>query len=167
MRHPPPPTPSTPVPRLPPELECLIFQLAAHARKWGIPKLMLVARRVHIWTEPILYSTFLAFHPHSRDRHHQGRHHQPPVSQLPRYGKHIRHLVIGSDAQVDEGINYLRHCLNVRELVILSDFWHPDTFKLDKQRSGRTASIASPGSKSTWTPVLSTTLSLLDTSRNN
>ncbi|KAJ6495187.1 hypothetical protein C8R45DRAFT_164190 [Mycena sanguinolenta] len=42
-------------PRLPPELEHRIFQIAALARPVGIPALMLVARRVKIWVEPILY----------------------------------------------------------------------------------------------------------------
>ncbi|KAF7368006.1 hypothetical protein MSAN_00866400 [Mycena sanguinolenta] len=42
-------------PRLPPELEHRIFKIAALARPIGVPTLMLVARRIKIWVEPILY----------------------------------------------------------------------------------------------------------------
>ncbi|KAF7367202.1 hypothetical protein MSAN_00980500 [Mycena sanguinolenta] len=42
-------------PRLPPELERGIFEIAALARPAAIPVLMLVARRVRIWVEPLLY----------------------------------------------------------------------------------------------------------------
>ncbi|KAF7367991.1 hypothetical protein MSAN_00864800 [Mycena sanguinolenta] len=42
-------------PRLPPELEREIFEIAAWARPTWIPVLMLVARRVKYWVEPFLY----------------------------------------------------------------------------------------------------------------
>ncbi|KAF7372797.1 hypothetical protein MSAN_00485500 [Mycena sanguinolenta] len=42
-------------PRLPPELETRIFQMAALSRPTCIPSLMLVARRVKFWVEPLLY----------------------------------------------------------------------------------------------------------------
>ncbi|KAF7368013.1 hypothetical protein MSAN_00867100 [Mycena sanguinolenta] len=42
-------------PRLPPELEHRIFKIAALARARCIPALMLVAKRVKAWLEPILY----------------------------------------------------------------------------------------------------------------
>ncbi|KAJ7673641.1 hypothetical protein DFH06DRAFT_1318784 [Mycena polygramma] len=42
-------------PRLPPELERLVFEFAALARWSEIPKLMLVAWRVKDWIEPLLY----------------------------------------------------------------------------------------------------------------
>ncbi|KAJ7866185.1 hypothetical protein B0H14DRAFT_3862044 [Mycena olivaceomarginata] len=42
-------------PRLPPELECRIFEIVALARPVSIPSLMLVARRVKEWPEPLLY----------------------------------------------------------------------------------------------------------------
>ncbi|KAF7341881.1 hypothetical protein MSAN_02043700 [Mycena sanguinolenta] len=44
-----------PEPHLPPELECRIFEIAALASTPNIPKLMLVARRVKHWVEPLLY----------------------------------------------------------------------------------------------------------------
>ncbi|KAJ7652679.1 hypothetical protein DFH06DRAFT_1093749 [Mycena polygramma] len=49
--------------RLPPELECLIFEIAALSRPSSIPVLMRIARRVKYWqvVEPILYRVvFLA-----------------------------------------------------------------------------------------------------------
>ncbi|KAJ6550155.1 hypothetical protein B0H19DRAFT_1265015 [Mycena capillaripes] len=53
--------PSTPVedPRLPPELERLIFELAAISRPTSIPKLMLISWRVKEWVEPLLYRVVL------------------------------------------------------------------------------------------------------------
>ncbi|KAJ6505292.1 hypothetical protein C8R45DRAFT_546872 [Mycena sanguinolenta] len=42
-------------PRLPPELERGIFEIAALAQPTWIPVLMLVARRVKCWVEPFLY----------------------------------------------------------------------------------------------------------------
>ncbi|KAJ7653630.1 hypothetical protein DFH06DRAFT_523853 [Mycena polygramma] len=42
-------------PRLPPELECAIFELAALSRPSIIPTLVRIARRVKQWVEPILY----------------------------------------------------------------------------------------------------------------
>ncbi|KAJ6495202.1 hypothetical protein C8R45DRAFT_1133492, partial [Mycena sanguinolenta] len=42
-------------PRLPPELEHVIFKITALAHPVGIPTLMLVARRVKFWVQPILY----------------------------------------------------------------------------------------------------------------
>ncbi|KAJ7164242.1 hypothetical protein C8R46DRAFT_1099063 [Mycena filopes] len=47
-------SPSFSIP-IPLELECLIFELAALSHPVWIPSLMLVARRVKHWVEPILY----------------------------------------------------------------------------------------------------------------
>ncbi|KAJ7171305.1 hypothetical protein C8R46DRAFT_1262592 [Mycena filopes] len=46
---------SLPGPRLPLELERLIFEVAALSRPIGIPTLMLVAWRIKNWVEPLLY----------------------------------------------------------------------------------------------------------------
>ncbi|KAF7367988.1 hypothetical protein MSAN_00864500 [Mycena sanguinolenta] len=42
-------------PKLPPELERKIFEIAALTQPTWIPSLMLVARRVKFWVEPLLY----------------------------------------------------------------------------------------------------------------
>ncbi|KAJ7159258.1 hypothetical protein C8R43DRAFT_994274 [Mycena crocata] len=49
-------------PRLPAELEREIFELSAYAQLRSIPSLILVAQRVKIWIEPILYRTFVVGH---------------------------------------------------------------------------------------------------------
>ncbi|KAJ7759701.1 hypothetical protein B0H14DRAFT_2974459 [Mycena olivaceomarginata] len=54
---------SDPERRLPAELERKIFELAAHARSKSIPTLLLVARRVKTWLEPILYSVVVFSNP--------------------------------------------------------------------------------------------------------
>ncbi|KAJ7049282.1 hypothetical protein C8F01DRAFT_1184415 [Mycena amicta] len=46
-------------PKLPPELECAIFQLTASTYPRIIPTLLLVAWRVHAWVEPLLYRTIM------------------------------------------------------------------------------------------------------------
>ncbi|KAJ7266460.1 hypothetical protein B0H12DRAFT_161387 [Mycena haematopus] len=46
-------------PALPVELERAIFEIAAISRPRAIPKFMLVALRVKIWVEPLLYRTLL------------------------------------------------------------------------------------------------------------
>ncbi|KAJ6543043.1 hypothetical protein B0H19DRAFT_313538 [Mycena capillaripes] len=43
-------------PRLPPEIEGLIFEIAALSHPASIPKLMLIAQRVKHWVEPLLYN---------------------------------------------------------------------------------------------------------------
>ncbi|KAJ7053168.1 hypothetical protein C8F01DRAFT_1167683 [Mycena amicta] len=53
-------------PKLPPELECAIFQLAAYATPDILPSLMVVARRVKEWIEPLLYRTIM-FQSYIRD----------------------------------------------------------------------------------------------------
>ncbi|KAF7309233.1 Zn(2)-C6 fungal-type domain-containing protein [Mycena indigotica] len=44
-------------PRLPPELEREIFEAAAEMDPLSIPQLLLVAKRVHLWIEPLAYHT--------------------------------------------------------------------------------------------------------------
>ncbi|KAF8185825.1 hypothetical protein K438DRAFT_1765607 [Mycena galopus ATCC 62051] len=51
------------IPRLPVELERHIFEIAAHSNLPHIPTLLLVAHRVKLWLEPILYSVVVFSHP--------------------------------------------------------------------------------------------------------
>ncbi|KAJ7879703.1 hypothetical protein B0H13DRAFT_1571256, partial [Mycena leptocephala] len=46
-------------PLLPPELERIIFELAAFVNPASMPSLLLVAPRVKIWIEPLLYETLI------------------------------------------------------------------------------------------------------------
>ncbi|KAJ6564436.1 hypothetical protein B0H19DRAFT_1258885 [Mycena capillaripes] len=48
---------------LPEDLEREIFEISAHSRPVFIPILMLVARRVKIWLEPLLYRTIVLDNP--------------------------------------------------------------------------------------------------------
>ncbi|KAF8185826.1 hypothetical protein K438DRAFT_1836390 [Mycena galopus ATCC 62051] len=57
---------SEPIPRLPAELERRTFEIAAHSDLKSIPNLLLVAHRVKIWLEPILYSVVIFAGPTSR-----------------------------------------------------------------------------------------------------
>ncbi|KAF7345247.1 hypothetical protein MSAN_01901300 [Mycena sanguinolenta] len=58
-------------PRLPPELECAVFQHIALLHPTSIPKLMLVATRVRDWVEPLLYRVvFLSFWDTNPKRRH-------------------------------------------------------------------------------------------------
>ncbi|KAF8185827.1 hypothetical protein K438DRAFT_1836391 [Mycena galopus ATCC 62051] len=50
---------SEPIPRLPAELEYHIFEISAHLHPKSIPILLLVARRVKIWLEPVLYNVIV------------------------------------------------------------------------------------------------------------
>ncbi|KAJ6505747.1 hypothetical protein C8R47DRAFT_1102329 [Mycena vitilis] len=52
-------------PRLPPELECIIFETAALSSRSNIPGLLRVARRVKEWVEPILYRVLFLSSPTS------------------------------------------------------------------------------------------------------
>ncbi|KAJ7134010.1 hypothetical protein C8R43DRAFT_1239321 [Mycena crocata] len=56
-------------PRLPTELEKEIFELAAEACLPSIPGLLLVAHRVKVWIEPILYRTFIVSETEKYDYH--------------------------------------------------------------------------------------------------
>ncbi|KAJ7906692.1 hypothetical protein B0H13DRAFT_2662708 [Mycena leptocephala] len=52
-------SPRTFDPRLPPELERNVFEIAALSRPTSIPHLMLIAWRVKDWVEPLLYRVIL------------------------------------------------------------------------------------------------------------
>jgi len=55
-------SPSSSDPKVPPELERLIFEIAALSYPTNIPKFMLIAVRVKHWIEPLLYRVgFLSF----------------------------------------------------------------------------------------------------------
>ncbi|KAF7333276.1 hypothetical protein MSAN_02422100 [Mycena sanguinolenta] len=83
-------------PKLPPELEYRIFEIAALARPTGIPRLMLVARRVKYWIEPLLYRVVL-FHSPSDEHSELGL---PAFTQdslikmSDAKRQHIRHLFL-------------------------------------------------------------------------
>ncbi|KAJ6478894.1 hypothetical protein C8R45DRAFT_357063 [Mycena sanguinolenta] len=90
-------------PRLPPELERGIFEIAALGRPNWIPVLMLVARRVKCWVEPFLYRVvFLQSVSMPEELHNLG---------LPNFAmdeldershnclRHVLHLLVDSEAE--------------------------------------------------------------------
>ncbi|KAJ6459045.1 hypothetical protein C8R45DRAFT_1031331 [Mycena sanguinolenta] len=84
---------------LPPELENMIFEIAALARPKQIPTLMLVARRVKCWVEPLLYRVVLLKSRYDHEAYDQVG--LPALSmdvldQTSFNGfRHVRHLFIG------------------------------------------------------------------------
>ncbi|KAJ7478691.1 hypothetical protein B0H11DRAFT_1281445 [Mycena galericulata] len=67
-------------PKLPPELERYIFELGALADRRGIPSLLRVAHRVHVWLEPLLYNALVL--------NYSQRRHLTPAFLAPR----VQHL---------------------------------------------------------------------------
>ncbi|KAJ7078795.1 hypothetical protein C8R44DRAFT_895856 [Mycena epipterygia] len=82
-------------PLLPPEIEREIFELSALSESRVIPRLNLVAHRVKIWIEPLLYRIISVEHP--SDRNHT-KHRIPEhicLRVLESWHDHTRHLSMG------------------------------------------------------------------------
>ncbi|KAF8652781.1 hypothetical protein AX16_004173 [Volvariella volvacea WC 439] len=108
-------------PRLPLELERVIFELAARngSRTKALPPLMLVAHRVRDWLRPILFETVVI----SSDRTCR------PIRYCPPYptnqeAHHVRRLLInqGYDGPVVQNMprfqDFISHCHNVQDFAI-------------------------------------------------
>ncbi|KAF8657828.1 hypothetical protein AX16_002144 [Volvariella volvacea WC 439] len=92
-------------PRFPPEIEQYVFEVAARRSKRQIPSLMLVARRVKGWVEPILYQVVIkgpesAFKSDLRRRRTLGR--------------HVRSLCLLHEEYID----HLTFCPNIQNLAL-------------------------------------------------
>ncbi|KAJ7707208.1 hypothetical protein B0H14DRAFT_3643677 [Mycena olivaceomarginata] len=114
---------SDPERRLPAELERKIFELAAHARSKSIPTLLLVARRVKTWLEPILYSVFVFSDPID------GHVCFDPVQfsfliQSQEISEHVRHLFVSHELGPHLDL-VLASCSAVQNLALGSSLW-PD-----------------------------------------
>ncbi|KAJ6550154.1 hypothetical protein B0H19DRAFT_1265014 [Mycena capillaripes] len=113
-------------PRLPPELEHVIFEEAALSRPDSIPHLMLIATRVKEWVEPLLYPVVLV----------SSNMKSPPVCGFPLFTprlllraiaakppgffeKAVKHLFLQAD-QLFEAEAILTACLNVTDLFASS-----------------------------------------------
>ncbi|KAJ7098941.1 hypothetical protein C8R44DRAFT_356023 [Mycena epipterygia] len=88
---------STSDPFLPPELEYYIFQIAALSDLKGIPNLLLVAQRVRIWLEPLIYRIVVFQNPlpglrcFTSDDFHPATYTKSPSF----FREHVRHLCVG------------------------------------------------------------------------
>ncbi|KAJ6489992.1 hypothetical protein C8R45DRAFT_1096958 [Mycena sanguinolenta] len=110
--------------RLPPELEHKIFEIAALARPKSIPALMLVARRVKCWVEPLLYRIVFLRAPHQ---------HAPPKFSLPTFSVdalertsheffgHVRNLFISAATEETAVKSWLLACPNTTNLYAMFD----------------------------------------------
>ncbi|KAF8664591.1 hypothetical protein AX16_000723 [Volvariella volvacea WC 439] len=130
-------------PRLPPELERIIFELAARSsRKRVAPVLMLVARRVREWLEPLQHEIVV--------RYFDGEGRKPTGASI----HHIRHILFATTVTTLETKTYLSQCHNVYNLALWS---HVDADSL----AVLTAVLRSPHRRSTTPPFrrLSTSLS--------
>ncbi|KAJ6495085.1 hypothetical protein C8R45DRAFT_986086 [Mycena sanguinolenta] len=114
-------------PRLPPELEHRIFKIAALARPNWIPSLMLVARRVKVWVEPLLYrvvflkASTVELHnfclpTFTASAIQQKSHH---------YLQHVRHLLFDDDAVEDTALkSWVPACTGVTNLYVQINCTH-------------------------------------------
>ncbi|KAJ7058932.1 hypothetical protein C8F01DRAFT_1147575, partial [Mycena amicta] len=99
-------------PFLPPELERIIFELAAWNDRRTTRSLLLVAHRVWIWTEPLLYRVILF------DGH--------PLRRLlgissARSRSHIHHLALANaHISLEDGKDLVSTCPNITNLAVWS-----------------------------------------------
>ncbi|KAF7367989.1 hypothetical protein MSAN_00864600 [Mycena sanguinolenta] len=112
-------------PKLPPELERKIFEIAALAQPAWIPSLMLVARRVKFWVEPLLYRVISL-----RDSADELRDLGLPIftadaleQRSQDFFRHVRHLFL-DDTDLDETMleSWLLACSGVTNLYAWVDY---------------------------------------------
>ncbi|KAF7368016.1 hypothetical protein MSAN_00867400 [Mycena sanguinolenta] len=110
-------------PRLPPELEHKVFQTVALARPRWIPALMLVARRVKVWVEPLLYRVVFLKNPTSAfqepDKIGIPTLAGDAVEQISHNLQNVRHLLIDDGFVRDKLRNWLLGCTGVTNLCAL------------------------------------------------
>ncbi|KAJ6608524.1 hypothetical protein B0H10DRAFT_525622 [Mycena sp. CBHHK59/15] len=105
-----------PTPRLPPELERYIFEMSALAYKSSIPSYLLVAQRVHIWLEPLLYDV-LALDYSAQPQNER----DPTPADLRTQGfldAHVRHLSVSGAARLDQLLPLLAACTQITDLAL-------------------------------------------------
>ncbi|KAJ7256150.1 hypothetical protein B0H12DRAFT_517903 [Mycena haematopus] len=120
-------------PALPAELEQAIFEMAAFLRPRLIPKFMLVALRVKIWLEPLLYR-IIVLYPSSSLQHKPVNPHGPPtikddaliplIRSKPSefFRNSTRHLCIARDLP-EEGAIVLSTCSSIENLWLAEQTW--------------------------------------------
>ncbi|KAK7050745.1 tyrosinase central domain-containing protein [Favolaschia claudopus] len=119
-------TPPIGPPFLPPELEQLIFEITADMYPKSIFNLLQVARRVHIWVQPLLFRVIRV------------NTHNKALTNILKTGKtdskrpdhpygQVRHLALESihNCSVDEGGLILELCTNLVDLGLNSWFTDP------------------------------------------
>ncbi|TFK72865.1 hypothetical protein BDN72DRAFT_957041 [Pluteus cervinus] len=97
-------------PKFPADIERLIFEQAARDHRPNLTALMLVARRVKPWLEPILYSIVVR-----RNVRNGRKGYSPPTKNLSKYAHHVRSFLVYF--HLDEA-TLLRHLTLCKNLTI-------------------------------------------------
>ncbi|KAJ7504182.1 hypothetical protein B0H11DRAFT_507179 [Mycena galericulata] len=112
-------------PHLPSELEREIFELAAARNRRSIPKLLLVARRVHEWLEPLLYHVLLF----RRDRDDKGPTKPMPMEPIMRaietkprafFYESVKHLAVNNNVPRANVERILSVCTGIVNLALFN-----------------------------------------------
>ncbi|KAF7375406.1 hypothetical protein MSAN_00428200 [Mycena sanguinolenta] len=99
---------------LPPELERVIFELAAWQEPGIIKSLILVAKRVRVWIEPELYRVVLCYGHDGGQRLLQMMESKP--SEFLQ--KHVHHLALSASVERSDVTRILSTCTKVHDLAL-------------------------------------------------
>ncbi|TFK74248.1 hypothetical protein BDN72DRAFT_833579 [Pluteus cervinus] len=98
-----------PSPRLPPELEREIFELAARIDRAVCRSLLVVSKRVYLWIEPLLYETII------QDKR-SGKEATFPLPEGK--SRYVRNLLLGGTVDWSSTDEILRDCPNITNLAV-------------------------------------------------
>ncbi|TFK58929.1 hypothetical protein BDN72DRAFT_661869 [Pluteus cervinus] len=112
-------------PRLPSDLERLIFEDVARTDRKYIPNLMLVCQRVKEWTESTLYSVVIR---HTSS--HPPLEYCPPIERLPSYAHHVHHLLVYFQIEEESLQDHLKLCKNLTNVALWGDTLCPGALEL-------------------------------------
>ncbi|KAJ7138377.1 hypothetical protein C8R44DRAFT_342749 [Mycena epipterygia] len=112
---------------LPAELERSIFEIAAFHDPECMVNLVLVARRVQIWIEPLMYEV-LSIHPYGPTERIFRRPLRALHNSMPLYGEHARHVCFRDMYRSDVVAEVLFECTGTRNLAFFNAaFDSPET----------------------------------------
>ncbi|KAJ7184693.1 hypothetical protein C8R46DRAFT_1208871 [Mycena filopes] len=112
-------------PAFPPELEQYIFDTAGRLYPAMIPTLLLVARRIQIWIEPLLYEVIW---PSSQYRPSRARAVLAAMATKPApFFQNVRHLLLDNPSpfMMEDAQKLIRLCPNIVNLAIVGPYAHP------------------------------------------
>ncbi|KAJ6592596.1 hypothetical protein B0H19DRAFT_1245453 [Mycena capillaripes] len=118
-------------PALPVELEREIFHMSARSRLLSIPTFMLVAWRVKLWLEPVLYETILLSNDMAQKMEghpvHSGDTLIPLLEQRPSFFReNVRNMLIRYARSFDDEKTILLRCRSVENLWLNQSDTRPD-----------------------------------------
>ncbi|KAJ7247032.1 hypothetical protein C8J57DRAFT_724976 [Mycena rebaudengoi] len=106
---------------LPPELERYIFEMSTLSSWRSIPSYLLVARRVHIWIEPLLYNVVVLKCPTIIQGQQEIRLTPFPARSKEFLSQNVQHLVISGHLPQPELAPLLSACVGITDLAL----WTP------------------------------------------